>query len=292
MKPRRGSMTFGPMDAPKLRVLSFGGGIQSTTLLHMAAHGEIEPPDVVIFAELEAEPQSVYENLRWLKESQVQPFEIITVSAGSIIDDMMTQVGGNAVKQGGRAPSAPFYTTGRDGRGAPLRRQCTGHYKIEPINAKIRELLGYKPRQRIPALSVEMMIGISLDEVVRAGASFVPWIVNRYPLLEKRMTRGDCIQWLRRHDLPVPSKSACLFCPYRSIEEWRNLRDRDPVDFAKAIEIDEMIRPGIRRNDKGTSTGNLFLHRSLTPLKDLDLSTPEERGQVDLLTECEGGCGL
>lgn len=292
MKPRRGTLSWGPVDGAKLRVLSLGAGIQSTTMLLMAAHGEIERPDLVIFADTGAEPQAVYDHVKWLRESQVQPFEIVTVSAGNIVDDLRRQVDGRAASVGGRAPSAPFYAEGRDGRGAPIRRQCTAHYKIDPINKELRRRLGYQPRQRIPALSVEMMIGISTDEFVRAGASFFAWVVNRYPLLEKRMNRWDCEAWLRRHEYPIPMKSACKFCPYRSKSEWRNLRERDAEGFRQAVEIDELIRPGIRRNERGTSTGALYLHRSLTPLRDLDLSTPEERGEIDLLMECEGGCAL
>ncbi|MEQ1403853.1 hypothetical protein ABK249_02810 [Neorhizobium sp. Rsf11] len=292
MKQRKGSLSWGPVKDARLRVLSLGAGIQSTTLLLMAAHGEIEKPDVVIFADTGAEPGVVYEHLKWLSNSQVQPFEIITVSAGSILDDLRQQVAGNPVRNQGRAPCAPFYTSGRDGRGAPLRRQCTSHYKIEPIQRKIREIMGFKARQRIPAFSVEMIIGISSDEVARAGSSFVPWIVNRYPLLEKRMSRYDCELWLKQNDYPVPTKSACTFCPYRTNSEWRNLRETDVAGFAQAVEVDSIIRPGLKRNDKGTSTGRLFLHRSLTPLSELDLSTDFERGQYDFLLECEGGCGL
>lgn len=40
----------------------------------------------------------------------------------------------------------------RDGIG---RRQCTWHYKIEPIPRTVRELLGYSPRDAGPAGAVE-----------------------------------------------------------------------------------------------------------------------------------------
>lgn len=291
VRVRRGGWSWGPVEGAKLRVLSLGAGIQSTTLLLMAAHDEIERPDLVIFADTGAEPPKVYEHVTWLATSQVQPFDIVRVSAGNIADDTREQVAGRSVKAGGRAPSAPFFAVGRDGDAAPIRRQCTGHYKLEPINAECRRRLGYKPRQRIPPLSVEMMIGISTDEVIRAGAAQEPWIVNRYPLLEHRMSRGDCEGWLRRHEYPVPPKSACSFCPYRTNAEWRRLRDNDPEGWAVACEIDELIRAGIRRNDKGTSTGNLFVHRSMKPLAEVDLSTDEERGQ-GMLMVCEAGCGL
>lgn len=44
----------------RLRVLSLGAGVQSTTLAFMAAHGEIGPmPDCAIFADTHWEPKAV-----------------------------------------------------------------------------------------------------------------------------------------------------------------------------------------------------------------------------------------
>ncbi len=288
---RRGGWSWGPVESAKLRVLSLGAGIQSTTILLMVAHGVLPSPDLVIFADTGAEPPAVYEHLRWLSSPQVQQLPIVTVTAGDILHDLREQISGTRVAHGGRAPSAPFFAKGRDGAAAPIRRQCTGSYKIEPINAEVRRRLGFKPRQRIPAGSAEMWIGISTDEVVRAGAAHESWIVNRYPLLEMRMSRGDCEEWLRRHDYPVPPKSACVFCPYRTNGEWRRLRERDPTAWAVAVEIDALIRGGFVRNERGTSTGSLFVHRSMMPLDQVDLRTDEEVGQ-GMLMVCEAGCGL
>ena len=40
---RRGGWSWGPVERAKLRVLSMGAGVPSTTLALMAAHGEIGP---------------------------------------------------------------------------------------------------------------------------------------------------------------------------------------------------------------------------------------------------------
>lgn len=290
-KVRRGGWAWGPVEGAKLRVLSLGAGVQSTTLALMAAHGEIGPmPDCAIFADTGAEPQAVYDHLRWLKSGNVLPFPVHVVKAGDILADMRKQRSGEKAGGGGRTPSAPFFAQGKKGS-APLSRQCTGHYKIEPINLEARTALGFKPRQRIARGSVEMWIGISVDEVVRAGASFERWIVNRHPLLEARMSRSDCESWLQRNGYDIPCKSACTFCPYRTNAEWRRLRDEDPDAFAQACEIDALIREGFIRTDRGTSTGKLYVHRSLKPLANLDFSSAEDRGQ-GMLMVCEAGCGL
>lgn len=49
----------------RLRALSLGAGVQSTTMALMAAHGEIGPmPDCAIFADTGWEPRAVYDHLK------------------------------------------------------------------------------------------------------------------------------------------------------------------------------------------------------------------------------------
>ena len=122
---------------------------------------------------------------------------------------------------------------------------------------------------------------------MRARPARLAWQVNRHPLLEKRMTRSDCLQWLNEQGYSTPPKSACTFCPYRSDENWRLLKKSDPEGFQQAVEIDETIRNGghmaIRRN-------KLFVHRSLKPLAEVEFKGQDE---PDLFNnECEGMCGV
>ncbi|KQY78630.1 hypothetical protein ASD52_01930 [Ensifer sp. Root142] len=283
---RRGGWSWGPVEGAKLRVLSMGAGVQSTTLALMAAHGEIGPmPDCAIFADGEAEPAGVYEQVRWLQSDNVLPFPIHTVTAGSLKKEIEDAAAG----LNGMSARPPFFVKSSKGRLGQVNRQCTQDYKIDPIRKTQRELLGYRPRQRIPDAQVEVWIGISTDEVVRAGASWENWSTNRYPLLEMRMSRQDCEAWLIKRGYPVPMKSACTFCPYRSDAEWRILRETDPAAFADACAIDALIRD---MHQHGKIRGELFVHRSGRPLSEIDLTTAEERGQGNLLMVCEAGCGL
>lgn len=282
---RRGGWSWGPVEGAKLRVLSLGAGVQSTTLALMAAHGEIGPmPDHAIFADTGAEPAAVYEQVKWLRSGNVLPFPINGVSAGNLQAD----VEGAAAGIGGMWSRPPFFVKSAKNRLGQVNRQCTQDYKIEPIRKEHRRLLGFKPRQRIPDAQVEVWIGISTDETVRAGASYENWSVNRFPLLEKGMSRQDCEAWLIRNGYPVPIKSACTFCPYRTDAEWRWMRDNDPASWAIAVEIDRRIRD---MHKHGRIRGELFIHRSGKPLDMVDLSTAEERGQ-GMLMVCEAGCGL
>lgn len=60
----RSPSTAAEGDSIRLRILSLGAGVQSTTLALMAAHGEIGAmPDCAIFADTGWEPKAVYEHL-------------------------------------------------------------------------------------------------------------------------------------------------------------------------------------------------------------------------------------
>jgi hypothetical protein len=153
------------------------------------------------------------------------------------------------------------------------RRQCTSNYKIVPIKRKLRAL---GATARHPALVLK---GISLDEVGRMNEPDVRYIRHSYPLIERRMTRIDCLLWLADHAYPRPPRSACVGCPFRNTEDWRAVR-ADPNAWADALEFDAAIRPA-------------YLHFSLQPLASVDLRSERERGQLDLFgEECAGVCGV
>lgn len=154
----------------KLTVISLGAGVQSTTMALMAAHGEITPmPDAAIFADTQSEPLGVYSHLTRLKA--MLPFPVHVVTAGNLKQDLM-----DGVQRPGAAVykfiAAPFFIKRMKANGSFEEgmgtRQCTRHYKIDVLKRKQRELLGYKPRERIPDAAVEVWIGISLDEAIRA----------------------------------------------------------------------------------------------------------------------------
>lgn len=276
------------MSAPLLRILSLGAGVQSTTLALMAARGDLaEMPDCAIFADTGWEPAAVYKHLDWLET--VLPFPVHRVSSGNIRDDLVARSSARA----GRFVTVPFFLAGKNGKRGMGRRQCTSHYKIEPIRRKERELLGLGPKQRVPPGAVEKWIGISLDELVRATPAKVKFEINRFPLLEARISRRDCLRWLADRQYPTPPKSACIGCPYHSDAMWREIRDKTPEEWADACAVDDAIRQIVERPGAPAMRLKQFMHISLRPLADADLSTAEDRGQLNLFNhECEGLCGV
>jgi hypothetical protein len=252
-----------------MEILSLGAGVQSSTLALMAAHGDIGPmPTAAIFADTGAEPRAVYEYLAWV-ESQV-PFPVFRVMhKNGLLDDLLNP-------KNGRSSNPPLFTEG----GGMLRRKCTGDFKIAPIRRKVRELCSGRP--------VVQWIGISTDEASRMKPSGVKYISHRWPLIERGMSRGDCIAWMLSHGYPMPPKSACTFCPYHNEETWSRMKATDPESWAQAVAVDEAIR-----QDFAGSRERLYVHRSRNPLKDARLDAAHDRGQTDLfLDECEGMCGV
>lgn len=268
-----------------MTVISLGAGVQSTTLALMASRGDVKPmPDCAIFADTGAEPQAVYKHLDWL-EKQL-PFPVYRVSAGNLRDEILGAMSGSKKRMDARPP---FFTLPN----GMLNRQCTQDYKIRPIVKKIRDLLGIAKGRRGPrSVQVEQWIGISSDEAIRMKPSRLPYIRHRWPLIEAGMHRHHCLSWCEDRQYPRPPKSACTFCPFTDNARWRDMRSSDPASFADAVAIDRAIRPGMAspKQPKGDAW---FVHRDRIPLEDVDLSTAEDRGQLNLfLNECEGMCGI
>ena len=274
-----------------MNIISLGAGVQSTTMALMAAHGEIEPmPDCAIFADTKWEPKKVYEHLKWLAEQL--PYPIHTVSAGDLWE-AATKV--RRTRDGQRTYTAtgiPVFTKGdQDDDDGIGKRQCTRNFKIDPINRKVRQLLGKKRVLKKDGILAEMWIGISVDEIMRRKPNTKPFIRSRWPLIEKNYTRKACLEWMEAKGYPPPPRSACTFCPYHSDAEWLRLT---PEEFADAVEKEKQLQESYRQASALRTTP--YFHESRIPLDQVKLDpTPpmEKRYQLDMFNnECEGMCGV
>ena len=122
-----------------------------------------------------------------------------------------------------------------------LRRQCTYDYKIRPIQKFIREKVGLKKYERVRG-EINLMLGISTDEIQRMKDSRVPWIKHQFPLIDKKWSRQNCLHFYENIGLPKPPRSACYMCPYKSNKEWAHLKENCPEDWAKAVKFDKDVR--------------------------------------------------
>lgn len=273
------------MTTKPTRVLSFGAGVQSTTLLRMMIHNEVEPAEHVIFADTGWEPRAVYDHLLAMKiECENAGMQFHLVSAGNIREDLLN------VEH--RFASMPLHVVGKTGQPAIARRQCTNEYKLKPLLNKQREIAGLKRGQRSKQHLITTVIGISWDESQRMRDAAFPWIKNEYPLIDLQMTRRECLQWNESNGYALPPRSACLGCPYHSNIEWRHIKETDPAGWADVVEFDERIRSDEKIAQR-LFEGRAYLHQKRIPLVEVDLRTEEERGQLNMFEmECEGMCGL
>lgn len=272
-----------------IHLISLGAGVQSSAMALMAAHGEIEPmPKAAIFADTQDEPQSVYRWLAWL-ETQL-PFPVHRVTKGSLSEAALTpHVSSKTGRVFGKV-NVPFYSM--DNRGTvkhKKQRACTRSYKLRVIKKAVRKLADIKRGEK--SHRVTQWIGISLDEMTRMKTAGEPWWQNRYPLVDLRLTRLLCKDWMKLHGYPEPPRSACKYCGYRSDAEWRDLQLSEPEEFVEAVQFERALQNIRGDGDRCTP----YLHPSCKPLDQIDFRSDVERGQMLLpgwQDECEGMCGL
>lgn len=269
-----------------IRVLSLGAGVQSSTLLLMADRlPENERPHIAVFADTGDEPGEVYRHYEENLRKHVKNIKMILTkkTVEGLMGDYETWLEGKSK----RASSIPFFTKDKEGKEGRLPRQCSNDYKIKQVWAATREYLGYMKGQRFNH-RVEMWIGISTDEWMRAKDTFDDDRVNVYPLLDWGMSRKDCLAWLKKEGFPQAPKSSCIYCPYHSDRMWQQIKDESPVEFEWACQVDEKIR----HNPKLDS--EVFVHRSCIPLRDVEFKP--KHGEFDdtdhFNNECEGICGV
>lgn len=263
-----------------IRILSFGAGVQSSTIAMMMLKKEIEPADAAIFADTGAESKATYRWLEYIKEKLPFPLYIVMQKEG------LTKNIESGCVPGGRCSNPPFFTSS----GGILKRSCTLDFKVAPIMRQLKKLGACKAN---PATQV---FGISIDELKRTKKPNKIFIrKNEYPLVELDFTRYECILWMTRNGFPIPPRSACVYCPYRCAAEWQKMKDLEPEDFAEAVRIDKLIRnnlPGIRPNiAKGHTQQYCYVHRTKKPLDEVSfIEDPIKESLFSL--DCEGMCGV
>jgi hypothetical protein len=241
-----------------MRVICYGGGVQSTALLVLAAQGRIdyktflfcnvgddsEHPDTLSYVDKVAKPYAEENGLnlieiRRTKRDGTQP---------TLYGEMM-QADANNVP-------IPVRMT----NGAPGSRSCTVNYKIAVVRQWVRK------NGATEANPAYMGMGISLDEVHRMhNKNDKPYERRTYPLIEdfaQPLTRNNCETVIREAGLVVPPKSACWFCPFLKPSNWAEMRRDHPALFLKCVELERTINA--KRVERGLNL--VWLTRFNKPL--------------------------
>lgn len=257
------------------RYLSLGAGVQSSRLALGIEHGDFAPVECAIFADTGDEPKSVYDWLNWLEMQLSYP--IVRVATGKL--SLAAKAVRVSAKGGYLKPTLPVFFD-RDGKWGKGARHCTVDFKIVPILRAIANMRGNE--------KVEQYIGISIDEADRATTvPPKPYIKNVYPLLDANESRQDCDDWMIAHGYPKAPRSACVYCPFHSDDEWNRLKTQEPKEFAKAVQFEKDYQTAC---SKTRLDGTPFLHDSRTPLESV-IFTPG-KGKNKFSNECRGMCGV
>lgn len=272
--------------ADPVHILSLGAGVQSSTLALMAAYGKVTPKlNAAIFADTQAEPDEVYTWLDYLIAEIAKapnPFPVYRVTTGNLTADVLrvryVQSDGCTHPKGTAYMNKliPVFGLAANGKKtAALGRRCTFDYKIRPVVKQARKLAKITHGQK--SHGVTQWIGISYDEVERMKDPREPWIQHRWPLVELKMRRQDCLDWMENGGFKKPPRSACYYCPFHDDNEWIRIRNNDAKSWNLAVAFDRELRRKFMEEDK-TLNMEVYLHSSCKPLDEVDFEKPEHFG--------------
>ena len=237
-----------------IRAVSYGGGVQSTALLVLAAEGIIDYP-LFLFANTGDDSEHPA-TLRYVREVAAPYAAAHGIELVQIAHSPRTE--GKTLYQRLIAPESrsigiPVKMAG----GAPGRRQCTVDFKIRRVASVL------KKRGATATNPATVALGISLDEMSRMrSVSGIPHEVLAYPLIDLRLTRQDCVRIIERSGLSVPPKSSCYFCPFHTLAYWRKQRRDEPDLFWKSVALERTL------NDRRAALGKdrVWFTGALKPL--------------------------
>lgn len=264
------------MTSP-IRSISYGGGVQSTALLVLAAQRRINFP-LFLFANVGDDSEHPG-TLRYIEE-YAKPYAAEHGIELVELDRIMQRTGEkrtlweDLTREGSRSLNIPV----RMSNGAPGTRSCTATFKIEVVG---REL---KRRGASADNPATIGIGISVDEIHRANNRRTePHERVTYPLLNLGLRRTDCARIIRKAGLPVPPKSSCFFCPFHRPETWHDMRRTEPELFAKACALEDLLNE--RRDTLGKD--HVYLTRFGKPLRE---AIPDGVDVLPMFDEADGAC--
>lgn len=247
-----------------LRVVSYGGGVQSTALLVLAAQGRI---DYRTFLMANVGDDSEHPaTLRYVREVAM-PYAEQHGIALHLLDrvkrDGTTEtLWGRLTRDGSRSLPIPV----RMSNGAPGTRSCTADFKIKVTGKWLRQQGATADNPATVA------IGISLDEIHRANNRRTePHERIVYPLVSigeetgLRLNRRGCQRLIAEAGLPVPPKSSCFFCPFHRPETWDAMRRDEPDLFERSCQLEDLLNE--RRRTLGRD--EVYLTRFGKPLRDV-----------------------
>lgn len=219
----------------QLKIISYGGGVQSTAMIVLAIQGEIDAQHAV-FANVgdDSEHPASLVYVRqimqpWAAERGFPIHEIQKTRR----DGTPISIMGEIIRADTNRIIIPMRM---DKTNAPGLRTCTADFKVAVISKWLKQ---HGANEENPAI---VNIGISVDEIERAGkGKDLPKERRAYPLLDLGLNRSDCMNIISQAGLPVPPKSSCFFCPFHRPSVWQEMRRDEPDLFEKTARLEDSI---------------------------------------------------
>src|SRR5688500_10223170 len=217
-----------------LLTCSYGGGVQSTAILVLAATGAL-PIRTFLFANTgdDSEDPATLHYVRTVAAPYAHTHAITLHELHRTRrDGTIETLYGRLTRPESRSLPLPV----RMSNGAPGTRSCTADFKIICIGRWL------KAHGAGPDNPSTVALGISRDEIHRANSRRVePYERVIYPLLDLGLRRTDCVGIIRRAGLAVPPKSSCWFCPLHRASAWAEMRRDRPDLFARACRLEDLL---------------------------------------------------
>ena len=251
-----GAVIEPPTVATICRAVSYGGGVQSTALLVLAAQGVIDFP-TFLFSNT-GEDSELPETLRYVREVAV-PFA--AEQGIELVELQKTRFGKPDTIREALRRGRLIIPARREKDGPPLSRSCTVDFKIGVVSKEL------KRRGATPEKPAIVALGISVDEIERSSGEGVdprnPVQHRVYPLLTLGLHRRDCMDVIAAAGLPVPPPSSCWFCPNHDREAWRSLKRTRSDLFAASCALEGELA------ESKADGRPVFLTRAGRPLGDV-----------------------
>lgn len=213
-----------------MKLFSFGGGVQSTACLVLAAQGKIDYQHF-IFANVGDQAENPA-TIAYIKKFS-KPFAL--AHGIELIEVCRRDRAGNPIDlyehlhKPIRSVDIPLKTSPS---GAPGNRNCTSEWKIKPIAKFIKKNSQFKILGK----------GISTDEISRARTnSGFDFYSVEYPLIDLNLSRLDCMRIIADAGLPSCPKSSCWFCPFKSLGDWQSLNREQPQLIKSAATLEKFL---------------------------------------------------
>ena len=196
------------------RVLSFGGGVDSSAILAYHLFEENLKIDHVVFADTGAESADTYRNVEFFRELCEHydlPFTVVRKD-GETLTEWVTRLGIVPVMAGGS-------------------HVCSKKFKGDVIQKWVRDAY--------PDEQITFLIGIEKNEGHRTARFTKPASDTNeyeYPLVDMGWDRAACVAYLDTREIEV-GKSSCVYCPFMSEEEISEMRfDPEAWQTIKLVE--------------------------------------------------------